>query len=202
MRILPRIKAIILISSCLFAVNSFASDQQKIKRIPGSVDSVQKQDESSDFSEGNSLERLEYIEFHRKALDLEPVLMRERSLDVDAFLQRRSNPNAVVLDVRNKKAYMRKHVEGALHLQTSDITHANLEKIIPSKNTEILIYCDNSLMSELTRRMSLTDLSMPLIYQFGYENVYKLQDGTISKLKTLNRLPMISNANSDVGVGN
>jgi hypothetical protein len=39
------------------------------------------------------------------------------------------------------------HVKGAIHLNFSDFTQANLQKIIPSPDYKILIYCNNNFTS-------------------------------------------------------
>ena len=70
--------------------------------------------------------------------------------------------------------------KGAVHLNFSDFAEEKLEKVIPSKETRILIYCNNNIDSPLE---ALADKSLPLalniptyinLFGYGYQNVYEL----------------------------
>jgi hypothetical protein len=109
----------------------------------------------------------------------------------------RKRKDTVVLDLRSREVYDREHVEGAVHFG-SDISKENLEKMIPSKDTTILLYCSNSLMP--TRMLALTNVSLPQFILQGYKNTYKLGPIWEGKLnsgeseKELARLPMVKSS--------
>ena len=73
-----------------------------------------------------------------------------------------------------------KHVKGAIHLNFSDFTEGKLAKVIPSKSTKILIYCNNNLDKDemyFARKKATLALNIPTfinLYGYGYKNVYEL----------------------------
>ena len=88
----------------------------------------------------------------------------------------------IILDSRSAKAFQKVHVKGAINVNFSDFTEEKLKKIIPSKETRILIYCNNNFISEME---SLLDKRRPLalniptfinLYGYGYENIFELKD--------------------------
>jgi rhodanese-related sulfurtransferase len=104
----------------------------------------------------------------------------ERLVDLDRFLAMAKEKNTIILDTRSEKAYKRKHVKGAVHLNFSDFTDEKLAKVIPSKDTRILIYCNNNFEGDVrnfaAKRVSLA-LNVPTyvnLYGYGYRNVYEL----------------------------
>lgn len=74
------------------------------------------------------------VEKHREA----------RLIDLDTFLTMSRESNVIVLDTRSDFRYERIHIKGAKHLSFTDFTQGNLEKVIPSPDTKILIYCNNN----------------------------------------------------------
>lgn len=119
----------------------------------------------------------------KKSKPIQPLTSREyadfvQKFDYEAhtirladFLKRRNDPDAVVADLREKDAFDRGHMAGAVWLGP-DITHERLAAVVPSKETALLIYCDNSLFP--TRRISLTDVALPQIVFLGHEKVWML----------------------------
>ncbi len=69
---------------------------------------------------------------------------KNRLIDWATFNAYSKESNTVVLDTRSKEMYNRKHLKGAIHLNFSDFTQENLERLIPDPNTRILIYCNNN----------------------------------------------------------
>lgn len=74
------------------------------------------------------------VEAHRAA----------RLIDPDTFLDISKKEGVVILDTRSKFRYDRIHLKGAVHLNFSDFTQANLAAVIPSFDTTVLIYCNNN----------------------------------------------------------
>lgn len=119
-------------------------------------------------------------------------------LHTDSFLLAAKQPGVLIIDTRSDAMYEAKHVKGAVHLNFSDFTVPNLARIIPSKDTKILIYCNNNfihdrnhfaskLYFEPTRldesRWNESPLTLALniptyinLYGYGYTNVYELAD--------------------------
>ena len=69
----------------------------------------------------------------------------ERLISAEEFVRMSQEENVVILDTRSKEMYDAKHIKGAIHLNFSDFTQTNLERIIPMPETKILIYCNNNI---------------------------------------------------------
>ena len=96
------------------------------------------------------------------------------------FLRMSEEPNTIVLDARSRAKYDELHVKGATHLNFSDITIESLARLIPGKNTRILIYCNNNFRnaeSPFPVKMVTASLNLSTyiaLYNHGYRNVYEL----------------------------
>lgn len=88
-------------------------------------------------------EQIDYKSFVQLTKDLESY-REERRISVDTFFKYAEEPNTIILDTRSKAAFDESHLEGAVHLNFSDFTKRKLKKVIPSKKTRILIYCNNN----------------------------------------------------------
>jgi len=68
----------------------------------------------------------------------------------------------------------------ARNLSLPDITAEELAKIIPSKSTRVLIYCNNNFLEEprafpsKALSASLNVYTFNVLYAYGYTNVYEL----------------------------
>lgn len=108
------------------------------------------------------------------------ALRAKRTIDAAEFLEMMARDDVVLLDTRSKAAYDRKHLEGAVHLNFSDFTAGKLAKVIPSKDTVVLIYCNNNIdrdPMDFARKMAPMALNIPTfinLYAYGYRNVYEL----------------------------
>ncbi len=105
---------------------------------------------------------------------------KQRMISLQDFIKMSKEPNTIILDTRSKDAYKGKHLKGAVHLNFSDFTEVKLAKVIPSKDTRILIYCNNNILND---PRSFAMKSMPLalniptfinLYGYGYKNIYEL----------------------------
>ena len=124
---------------------------------------------------------------------------KDRLVHLEEFLSMSAEKNTIILDTRSTEMFNRKHVKGAVHLDFSDFTQANLAKVIPTTATRILIYCNNnfaddeinfvskmvapplqSIPIERLKRKEITlALNIPTfinLYGYGYKNVYELGD--------------------------
>lgn len=126
-----------------------------------------------------------------------------RLIDLNTFLAKSKEPGVIVLDSRSAFRFERIHLKGAKHLAFTDFTQDNLQKVIPSFETTVLIYCNNNFDGNETDFASKVALPRPLstraaaaqmgiqekpimmalniptfinLYGYGYRNVYELDE--------------------------
>ena len=103
-----------------------------------------------------------------------------RLVSLAAFRQMASEPDTIILDTRSDEAFMMGHVDGAVHLNFADFTDEKLADVIGSRDTRILIYCNNNFEDDIAPVMLIRAplaLNIPTfinLYGYGYENVYEL----------------------------
>lgn len=115
------------------------------------------------------------------AMTADVMAYREgRLISLEAFNDMKDEPGTIILDTRSAMAYQMGHIDGAVHLNFSDFTDEKLASVIPSKDTRILIYCNNNFEDDvepvLLKRAPLA-LNIPTfinLYGYGYENIYEL----------------------------
>lgn len=111
-----------------------------------------------------------------------------RRLTEDEFIVMSRLPGTVVLDARSKQKFDELHIRGAVNLSFPDITIDSLQKIIPDKNTPILIYCNNNFQNaegpfpSKLPKASLNISTYIALYTYGYRNIYEL--GPLLDIKT------------------
>jgi hypothetical protein len=108
------------------------------------------------------------------------ALREQRRITEDAFIRMAADPRTVVLDARSSEKFALLHVKGAKNLSFPDMTAEDLARIIPSRSTRILIYCNNNFLNE-PKAFPSKNLSAALnihtfnvLYAYGYTNVYEL----------------------------
>ncbi|MBX7225045.1 MAG: rhodanese-like domain-containing protein [Chitinophagales bacterium] len=120
---------------------------------------------------------------------------KDRLVHLAQFIEMSKDANTIILDARSKEMYDRKHVKGAININFSDFTQANLAKYIPTDTTRILIYCNNNFdddpinfaskvyIPKIPKVKSEQELTLALniptfinLYGYGYKNVYELAD--------------------------
>lgn len=126
-----------------------------------------------------------------------------RLVDLNTFLKMSKEPGVIILDSRSTFRFERIHVKGARHLAFTDYTQDNLQKVIPSFETKILIYCNNNFdgnQKDFASKIALPRpkpdsavatqfaaqakpimmaLNIPTyinLYGYGYRNVYELNE--------------------------
>lgn len=122
---------------------------------------------------------INYPKFLADAGRVERVRESRRVSEAD-FLRLAAEPGTIVLDARSSENYRRVHVKGAINLSLPDFTAETLARVIPSKTTRILIYCNNNfrdapaaLASKLPS-VSLNIYTFNALHSYGYTNVYEL----------------------------
>jgi len=96
------------------------------------------------------------------------------------FIRMSREPGVVVLDARSRDKYDELHVKGAVNLSFPDIAVESLSRLIPDKDTPILIYCNNnftgneSAFASKVASASLNLSTFVTLYIYGYRNVWEL----------------------------
>ena len=96
------------------------------------------------------------------------------------FMLMSADPTTVILDARSREKFELLHVKGAKNLSLPDMTEEELAKVIPSRSTRILIYCNNNFLNEpdafpsKALSASLNVYTMNVLFAYGYTNVYEL----------------------------
>jgi phage shock protein E len=108
-------------------------------------------------------------------------LTREKFRITEAqFIRMSRHPGTVILDARSSEKFAKLHIRGAKNLSLPDITAEELARVIPSKATRVLIYCNNNFLNEpeafpsKALSASLNVYTMNVLYAYGYTNVYEL----------------------------
>ncbi|WP_103070015.1 rhodanese-like domain-containing protein [Aquimarina sediminis] len=103
-----------------------------------------------------------------------------RLISLELFLEYMADENTILLDTRSESAFNQKHLKGATHINFSDFTKGKLAKKIASKETRILIYCNNNIDGDtihFASKMAPLALNIPTfinLYGYGYKNIYEL----------------------------
>lgn len=114
-------------------------------------------------------------------LSEEAIRRREsRRLSEAEFLRLAARPGTVVLDARSRDKYERLHVRGALSLPFTDFTAESLARVLPSRSTRILIYCNNNFAGAeepfptKAAPAALNLSTYVALYTYGYREVWEL----------------------------
>ena len=124
-------------------------------------------------------EKINYDQFMRSVIEMEQ-LRSSRRLTEEGFLQAMGEPGVVILDARSSEKFRLRHIRGAVNLSLPDFTEGDLARIIPGKDTKVLIYCNNNFTGNATAFPSKAPgaaLNLPTfaaLHQYGYRNVYEL----------------------------
>ena len=108
------------------------------------------------------------------------TLREDLRLTESEFLAMTRDPATVILDARSAEKFALLHVKGAKNLSLPDMTEEELAKILPSKATRILIYCNNNFANEPAAfpakilSASLNVYTLNVLFAYGYTNVYEL----------------------------
>ncbi|MEO0793699.1 MAG: rhodanese-like domain-containing protein [Verrucomicrobiota bacterium] len=111
----------------------------------------------------------------------ESLQLRElRRLTENEFIEAIKSGEYILLDARSKANYDLRHIFGAVNLPFTEFTADNLARIVPSKDTKILIYCNNNFFagteSLITKSIaaSLNLSTQAALNAYGYKQVYEL----------------------------
>jgi Rhodanese-like domain len=88
-------------------------------------------------------EQIDFNGFIRIALEVQEI-RDSRRITVARFNEMAKEKGTVILDTRADWAFESVHISGSMHLNYSDFSEDKLRKLLPDKNTRILIYCNNN----------------------------------------------------------
>ena len=123
--------------------------------------------------------QIDYPGFLELAQETE-ALRAGRRLDVAQFAQKLAEPGTVLLDARSADKFALRHLRGAVSLPFTDFTAEALAKVIPTKATQVLIYCNNNFVNEpaaFPSKLPAASLNISTyiaLATYGYTNVYEL----------------------------
>lgn len=116
----------------------------------------------------------------KAGVELVGQVRESRRVTESEFIDMAADSKTVILDARSAEKFSMLHVKGAKNLSLPDITEEELAKVIPSKETLILIYCNNNFLNEPAAfpskalNASLNVYTMNVLFAYGYTNVYEL----------------------------
>ena len=124
-------------------------------------------------------DRIDYAAF---AKDVAAVgrLREARRVSEAEFIRMAREPGTLVLDARSERLYKLRHVAGAVNLSLPEFTQATLARVIPSRDTRVLIYCNNNFTGapeSLPLKAASAALNLSTfvsLHAYGYRNVYEL----------------------------
>ena len=132
--------------------------------------------------------RLIDYEGFQKIVDTSEKERQTHRLTESDFLSAMNEQNVVLLDARSASMYRLRHVKGAVNLPFTDFTAASLSAVLPSKNTKVLIYCNNNFLGSpvaFASKMPPASLNLSTytsLKAYGYDQIYEL--GPLLDVKT------------------
>jgi phage shock protein E len=123
--------------------------------------------------------QIDYQGFERSVAEVRG-LRAQRRLTEEEFIRMAREPGTVVLDARSDRLYRLRHVQGAVNLSFPEFTAETLAAAIPSRETRILIYCNNNFegapdsMPMKVPPSALNVSTFVSLHSYGYRNVYEL----------------------------
>jgi rhodanese-related sulfurtransferase len=122
---------------------------------------------------------IDYKGFLTLAQAVQPIREAKRVSEVE-FAALAAKEDSVVLDARSADKYALRHVRGAINLPFTDFTEEALARVIPTKTTRVLIYCNNNFrgapvaFAGKAAPASLNISTYVALATYGYTNVYEL----------------------------
>lgn len=122
---------------------------------------------------------IDFSQFQQNVTDVAKIRQKNR-INEAQFIALAQQADTVILDARSERMFGRLHVKGAVNLSFPDFTEQELARIIPSKTTKVLIYCNNNFINApssfpaKTPAASLNLHTYTALHSYGYQNVYEL----------------------------
>jgi phage shock protein E len=96
------------------------------------------------------------------------------------FINGMADKKTILLDARSASKYELRHIRGAVNLPFTDFTADSLAKVIPARDTKILIYCNNNFegspiaFASKAPSASLNISTYTSLRSYGYTNIFEL----------------------------
>ncbi len=122
---------------------------------------------------------IDYARFQKIAREVQPVREKRRLTEAQ-FAALAAEPGTVILDARSADKFALRHIRGAVSLPFTDFTAESLAKVIPAKDTRVLIYCNNNFLGaprSLASKSPAASLNISTyiaLATYGYTNIYEL----------------------------
>ena len=122
---------------------------------------------------------IDYDGFARNVAEVRTLREARRVSEAD-FIRMAGEPGTVVLDARSERLFKLRHLKGAVNLSFPEFTRETLARVILTKETRVLIYCNNNFVgtpeSMPTKAISsaLNLSTFVSLHAYGYRNVYEL----------------------------
>jgi phage shock protein E len=122
---------------------------------------------------------IDYETFTRNVGEVR-LLRESRRVSEAEFIRMAQQPDTVVLDARSERLFRLRHIAGAMNLSFPEFTEDTLARLIPTRETRILIYCNNNFIGapvSLPAKAPASALNVSTfvsLHAYGYRNVYEL----------------------------
>jgi Rhodanese-like domain len=96
------------------------------------------------------------------------------------FIKAMQEKDVIILDARSTRNFDRRHISGAVNLPFTEFTASDLAKVIPKKDSKVLIYCNNNFDGSprsFQTKAPVTALNLSTyvsLLGYGYTNIYEL----------------------------
>ena len=122
---------------------------------------------------------INYGQFQRIVADSREQRESHRLTEAE-FLADMQRAGVVVLDARTESRYRLRHVKGAVNLPYTEFTADTLARVVPDKDSMILIYCNNNFLDSprafatKAPAASLNLATYTSLKAYGYTNIFEL----------------------------
>jgi hypothetical protein len=121
---------------------------------------------------------IDYRRFQQIARETEPLREKRRVTETQ-FAALAAESGQFVLDARSADKFALRHIRGAVSLPFTDFTAESLARVIPTKTTRVLIYCNNNFVGaprSLASKAAPASLNISTyiaLATYGYTNVFR-----------------------------
>jgi len=116
----------------------------------------------------------------QKIVDTSKAVREKDRLKEDAFLAAMKEDGVVVIDARSATMYKLRHIAGAVNLPFTDFSASSIAGVVPTRDTKILIYCNNNFLNDpvsMFSKVPTASLNLSTytsLKAYGYDNIYEL----------------------------
>jgi rhodanese-related sulfurtransferase len=95
-----------------------------------------------------------------------------QELHLKEFVALQAAGPVIVLDLRNKDEFAKRHLAGSINMPLTDVTEKTLPTIAPDKKAAVVLACDYSFAP--VRQIAMTIQAYPVLKKAGYTQIYRL----------------------------